>query len=108
MQATARLALSTATQVRYMSGLITKTASIPDASLLGKLFADYAKIDRPWTDNLLAFTWAEIILLALDHPQGLHEESLMILQAHAIAFTSAASLKTTFCSVKLFGRGTEK
>jgi hypothetical protein len=59
----------------------------------GRFFAGYAKKDRPWTQHIIAYTWAEIVLMFLDHFQHLREESLSLLQAHALAYTSAASLK---------------
>ena len=76
-----------------MSGLVTKALSIPDDSSLGNLLADFCTERTPLDGTHSCIHVGGDCFDVVGSPQHLHEESLLLLQAHALAYTSAASLK---------------
>ena len=57
-----RLALSTARQMRTLSGMAVRTLTLPDTSPLAQPLAVVAHMEKPWFENMLCYTWG-----ALDH-----------------------------------------
>ena len=60
---TAKLALSTAKQVRQLTCAVRRTLSIPTASPLGPKFQVIPARDLPWRDDQLLYTWGILSLV---------------------------------------------
>ena len=80
---TSRLALSTARQMRTLSGMAVRTLTLPDTSPLAQPLAVVAHMEKPWSENMLCYTWGHLITVLLAHPDNLPPEALLILQTHA-------------------------
>jgi hypothetical protein len=80
---TAKLALATARQVRCLTGIATKTISIPDTSLFGPSIAAIARKDHPLSENMLSHTWAQVIVAVTDNAtDALPADVMQILHNH--------------------------
>ncbi|WP_353239661.1 hypothetical protein, partial [Limnohabitans sp.] len=80
---TSRLALSTARQMRTLSGMAVRTLTLPDTSPLAQPLAVVAHMEKPWSENMLCYTWGHLITVLLAHPDNLPPAALLILQTHA-------------------------
>ena len=80
--ATAKLALTTARHQRALSGQMTRTYSIPDASRHGQAFATMARIECAWSEKSLVLAWGQILLLVTSQPPGLPADAVRVLMAH--------------------------
>ena len=91
---TAKLALSTAKQVRQLTCAVMRTLSIPTASPLGPKFQAIAARDLPWREDQLLYTWGLLITTLCEAPDsGTVSDALACLRAHAISCHSPDALR---------------
>ena len=91
---TAKLALSTARQVRQLTSAVMRTLSVPLTSPVGTKLQEKAGRDQPWREDQILYTWGLVVLLICALPDtGLPMESLMPLRAHASACNSMDAIR---------------
>lgn len=102
LQATTRLALQTARQVRVLQGQATRTILYKDSGLLGHALQTLASPTKGWHENNAAFMWARLILLIIEHiPDAENQAVCTLLKQHADAFNQVEQLRDLIleCSV---------
>ena len=91
---TAKLALSTARQVRQLSAVVTQCVAIPDGSRFAEGFKVIAQRDLPWMEDAQLHTWALIMATILDSgEEGQAADDLRVVRAHQESAVSAAMLR---------------
>ena len=91
---TARLALSTARQMRQLSSVVSQTVGVPDTSRFAEGFKVIAQRDLPWTDDGLLHTWAMAITTMVDvGEEGQVAEHFRLQRVHLDACTSPALIR---------------
>ena len=94
LMATARLSLSSARQLRTLTGILLRTVTIPDGTKFGTRLAELARQEKPWHENNLVIVWGSVILMIADAmDDGLPPDCLKVIREHAAAAATPAALR---------------
>ena len=91
---TAKLALTTAKQLRHLQATILRTLTVPDSTVYGPGLSALASTERGYNENAHAFAWAQLLLVLIDtHGVKAGEEITKPLHDHVANCATPDQLK---------------
>ena len=94
LHATARLSIETARNVRMLTAIAVRTLSVPALSQCGPPVRAVAEQPRTYAEHEPAYTWAQLVLLALALvPEDSQDAGHLLLRQHAVQSTRPELLR---------------